>query len=240
MIENPKRKRPIRGLMRHCYLALCILGCSRGTLMAASGHLAESSFSIDAGGGWSENTDFLNRSVIGQPWSTGLGVSSSYRNHSGFLNTFVAHPHRDADVDGIADENDPDDDNDGLEDHLEQAGSLFHPEVPTDPMRADSDGDGHPDGAERVSGTNPTDPYSLFAVTWVRYASNIVTLGWSACGGKTYEVLRAESLEAIREQPVVLERVIAQEGRGPWHEAFVERAYPRDTQNEFYRVKVLP
>ncbi|MBM3863192.1 MAG: hypothetical protein FJ385_04440 [Verrucomicrobia bacterium] len=63
----------------------------------------------------------------------------------------------DNDQDGIADADDPDDDNDGLADTVETDTGIFVDanDTGTNPLVADTDGDGVNDGAEVTAGTNP-------------------------------------------------------------------------------------
>jgi len=60
----------------------------------------------------------------------------------------------DFDSDGLGDVCDPDDDNDGLSDDDEI--NVYG----TNPMNADTDGDGYTDGQEVAAGTNPLNPNS--------------------------------------------------------------------------------
>ena len=58
----------------------------------------------------------------------------------------------DTDRDGIGNNSDPDDDNDGLTDDEEI--NVYQ----TNPLRADTDGDGLADGAEIANGLDPLNP----------------------------------------------------------------------------------
>jgi hypothetical protein len=78
-----------------------------------------------------------------------------------------------------------DTDGDGLDDAHELNTSL------TDPQRADSDGDGRPDGSELIAGTGPRDPLSRLAITSAAWVPGGFVLGWSAVAGKTYRVVRS-------------------------------------------------
>jgi|GEM_PF-1031948 len=67
----------------------------------------------------------------------------------------------DNESDGIGDACDPDDDNDGLTDLIEDAnGNGVIDTGETDPLNSDTDGDGFTDGEEIVGGTNPLDDTS--------------------------------------------------------------------------------
>jgi hypothetical protein len=65
--------------------------------------------------------------------------------------------------DGIGDVCDDDDDDDGLLDAVETGTGVFvsAADTGTDPLAADSDGDGVDDGTEVAAGTDPTDPTSF-------------------------------------------------------------------------------
>ena len=68
----------------------------------------------------------------------------------------------DADADGTPDGCDDDDDGDGLLDVVETLTGIFlsPTDTGTDPMQADTDGDGYFDGSEVAAGSDPTNPIS--------------------------------------------------------------------------------
>jgi hypothetical protein len=99
----------------------------------------------------------------GQAFVTSVSSSSSITHYSGFLAALDSST-RDTDGDGLMDEYDPDNDNDGLDDWTEVTGSAFSPPVPTNPNDPDTDHDGFTDWAEQVAGTSPTDALSVFRI----------------------------------------------------------------------------
>jgi len=90
----------------------------------------DSSPVADAEGSISSNAFFQNISAIGQGSPGGFNQDAANQNYIGFLKTFVLDPRLDADTAGVADENDPDDDNDDLLDTTELAGDGFNPAIP--------------------------------------------------------------------------------------------------------------
>jgi hypothetical protein len=82
-----------------------------------------------------------------------------------------------------------DTDGDGLLDGAESDQYL------TNPLQADSDADGARDGVEVLAGTDPTDPDSCLEVLQTEGANGgAVTLIWSAQTGRTYRINRRAAL----------------------------------------------
>ncbi len=78
-----------------------------------------------------------------------------------------------------------DTDGDGLADGDEV--NVYH----TNPLRKDSDGDGMNDDKEIACGTNPGDRSDVFALTDIRYMPGVGTrLCWPSVAGKRYDVLK--------------------------------------------------
>ena len=93
---------------------------------------------VDGTGGWMATGQFLCVSSACQPGPVGVSFGPGFRNSSGFLSSFLLDPYLDNDADGIADEDDPDDDNDALFDASELSGLGFVPRTPTESMEADT------------------------------------------------------------------------------------------------------
>ena len=116
-----------------------------------------------AGGAGSRMTN-STYSVISswrQPTETKETSSQEYVNRSGIIHVFTVNEVLDTDGDGIVNEDDPDNDNDGLSDVEEITGARFDPPVPSDHNDPDSDDDGATDWEESVAQTNPRDPSSV-------------------------------------------------------------------------------
>jgi hypothetical protein len=198
-----------------------------------------SSSTVDGGGIHSSNATFENTSAIGQGCPVGFNASFVNLNYSGFLNTFLLAPEMDADADGIADENDPDDDNDQLADTSELAGTGFNPSTSTDPLSADSDGDGAGDGAEAVAGTNPQDADSQLLILFASTDGINHVVQWQSRAGKQYEVLFSPDVAGVLASPVVLDTVTASGGSPPWFETTSTSTNPA-TGEAYYAVRVQP
>jgi hypothetical protein len=185
-----------------------------GSLVAFAQYTNKSSV-LDGSGTMASGGTFTNISAAGQPGGIAVATGGGYVNQAGFLNTFLLKPALDTDKDGIPNEADMDNDNDGLLDEAEMAGSSFIPVTVTDLNAADSDGDGIPDGAEAVAGTNPMDADAMLEI--VRIArGGIADIAWVARSNKTYRVLYS----ATPMQPVtnVLGTVTASGfANAPWY-----------------------
>lgn len=206
----------------------------------ASAEVQETANVLDAGGGVSSNATYTNTGAIGQGGPVGSNASAINRNHSGFLNAFVLHPQLDLDQDGIADENDPDDDNDGLGDTAELAGG-GSPVVITDPLKADSDDDGSKDGAELAAGTDPLSDLSRLRIIEIRLESGQAVLCWKSRTGKSYRLLRGVDPQNLKDNPVDLGTIIAGPGGvSPWFETETESPDPAPpSPTAVYRIEVV-
>ena len=185
----------------------------------AAAQVLETSRVLAGAGGALSNALRRGVSVAAQPAPAGLTTNAARVNWSGFLQTFVLFPVRDADGDGRADENDLDDDSDGVADDAELEGRAFEPPTPTDPLTADSDGDGSADGAEAGAGTNPRDAASLLRITQIEALPDGVAVRWQSREGYRYRLLAGDSVSGLLTAPESAGEVTATGGVGPWREA---------------------
>jgi hypothetical protein len=174
-----------------CVLILVFLV---GSIQWSMATLSNATYVVDSAGGWSSGGTYSNLSVIAQSGGMVISASNSVVNYSGFLNTFVLNTELDTDNDGIADELDPDNDDDGLADIDELAGSAFDPATVTDLNLSDTDGDGMSDLVEASSGTDPLDASVLLHFTSVESSGDDLVLGWQARSNWTYRIRASDSI----------------------------------------------
>ena len=133
----------------------------------------------------------------------------------------------DTDSDGIGNNADPDDDNDGMPDTWEAANG-------TDPLvkdaDMDNDGDGFTNGAEYVAGTSPQDPASFFRVSRVERAEGFVRITFDAVPGRTYAIWRQPGLAAV---PIVMAHDITTASAQP-----LTICVPAAEPSDFYNLQV--
>ena len=104
----------------------------------------------------------------------------------------------------------------------------------TNPLLADTDGDGVEDAVEITAGTNPNDPRSVLIVTTSqRNANGSFTLSWAAAVGKTYRVLHS-SEPGFASYTVVASSVVA----AVPVTTFTDTTLGAQTPQVFYRVEV--
>ena len=215
--------------------SLWLLGIA---LLAASSQAATNEVRsvVDGAAGWATNAAARVVVAACQPCPVGASRSASYLNRSGFLSAFVMFPALDNDHDGRCDEDDPDDDNDGLADTVELSGAAFTPASPTDPMRADSDGDGMNDGAEAATGSNPLDPGSLLRILSIHRDGPRTRIAWQGRGGRTYALEGAGTLPALATNAVPLATVTAVGGAPPWFDTQAIATNATGAAARYYRV----
>ena len=106
----------------------------------------------------------------------------------------------------------------------------------TNPLLADTDGDGVPDGAEIAAGTDPRNPASRLAITSATFGPTGFTLQWPALTSRNYRVLRSatpgfESYENIG---------LALPGVSPVQSFIDTTVLPGQAAKMFYRVEIEP
>jgi len=201
-------------------------------------------WTTDAGS--SDLTNGLVRLVAavgqGQPVSTLGGNVSGATLYPGYLGGVTLFAALDHDADGLSDEVDADNDNDGLADLDELLGTRFPVTTPTDVNSADSDGDGAGDAAEAAMASNPRDAQSLLRLTRVRLEpGGSVALAWQSQNGVTYAVDWGASPRASALTNALPGTVTASGGTGPWGDAETAVSFDKPAaSNAFFRVRIVP
>jgi len=220
-----------------CLLLLLSLLIPLLPLPAAA--VTNTSCSVNAGGLRATNASLECTVTIGQGAPVGHILAPHSYSYVGFHNTFLWHDNLDNDTDGRCDEEDPDDDNDGLNDFDELAGTSFSPKMRTDPFAADSDGDGLSDHDESVTGTNPRDANSLLAITRIAGSNDTVTIVWSSREGKEYDVMSADTVTEIADSPLILDTLTATNpGSGEWQQTESDYTHTGGAARAFYGIRM--
>ncbi len=193
---------------------------------------------FDAGGGGLSNGTYTAFCAIGQGIPASTLAASNHFGYSGFLNNFVFNPDLDNDGDTVADENDPDDDNDGLTD-LTELNGVGIPPVATNPFLADSDSDGFADSNEVAAGTNPLDPYSLLLLS-LHASPGQLDFTWDARAGKQYRLICGYSLAELLSAPQTVDTISTNGGAPPWFEVPIQIFYSPTTNQAFYAIEIVP
>jgi len=173
---------------------------------------------LDSSGSRATGGGLISVTAMGQPGSVITSEGGGITHYGGFLGCVTLLPDLDTDGDGLADEIDPDNDDDGLTDLAEVGGGSFMPNTVTDINNADSDGDGASDGDESSTMTNPLDSGAYLAILSVDAGGGLPSsLEWSARGGKSYNVLAVDNLNPPG-SAIVITNVTATGGISPWFE----------------------
>ena len=228
--------------MKHLNVAFVFSFClslSAGAGLPVSALTLESSV-VNAAGGTSTGSGNTLIGSVGQGQPVGYLAGSSEQLYAGFLNTFLLQPDTDTDQDGIADENDLDDDGDALDDLTELAGTGFNPITPSNPLDPDSDDDGSFDGEEQAAGTNPGDGGSMLAITSVIDSGGMVTVTWQARAGTQYVLQQASSVAGLDAAPLESAPYMATGGSGFWQETQGQLQATSPLDFNVYRIKLAP
>ena len=165
-----------------------------GSSLWSAASLTNTTHVVDGMGNWSSGGSYSNLSAVAQPGGVSISSAGTLINSAGFLNTFVLNSSLDTDGDGLSNELDSDNDNDGLDDIDELSGSAFDPATVTDVNNSDTDDDGMVDSAESVAGTDPTDESACLQLVSVAASGDDLILGWQARSGYTYHVRGSDDL----------------------------------------------
>jgi hypothetical protein len=219
-----------------------LFGLGLVSLLAFTSHaeIEQECFVIDSSGTRATLGSLVNVSASGQSGSVNTSQGGLITHYGGFLGCVTLLPNLDTDSDGLADEIDPDNDNDGLTDLTEVGGNAFMPNTVTDINNADSDGDGASDGDEAMAMTmtNPQDVNALLQILDIARAGSI-TVEWFARDGKSYNLLAVDDLNAFG-SAVVISNVTAVGGSAPWFETTATADDTNAPSNRSYFIQLAP
>ena len=229
-------------------ILILAVGLGLSAALDAAAQTAHSLGTVQNGSGtMSTNTVLLggiayrHASAAGQPGGIATHTNVPWTHYAGFLQTVdIKRPALDTDRDGILDELDLDNDNDGLADLQEISGSGFNPGTATEVNRADTDGDGVPDGQEAVAGTDPQDPNALFRIIALQQPKTNPTIYWLARQGKTYTIQKSSG--SYRKPETTIWTNTGGIGSGPWFvvtNAFTNMGGSSPTGG-YYTVRTIP
>lgn len=224
-------------MLRIVYVFVWVLGL--GVAVGASAQLVQECAVADGAGGRMTGGALTSITAVAQPGAVSVSTGGAYTHYAGFLGCAILLPNQDTDSDGLADELDPDNDNDGLTDIDETGGGAFDPTTMTDLNDADSDDDGATDGSEAVAGTNPNDDTAFLRITDLS-VSGPATVTWTARSGKTYRLWHQDDL--VGGPATLVTNVTAAGGVAPWFEtsANADDLNPGIAPDRAYHVEVLP
>ena len=192
---------------------------------------------LDGAGAWSSSGTLSNLSAVAQPGGVAVSSGGTYCNFAGFINTGGALGSTDTDQDGLIDMFDKDNDNDGIDDTVELAGTGFDPTTVTDVNNPDTDGDGVNDGNESQTGTDPTDIDAFLRFSAI-HQNSPVTLVWPARGGTTYNIYRTD--DSLTNSPTLIGSTNVAGGTAPWFvitNTFTDASAP-GTDRSYYVIGV--
>jgi hypothetical protein len=195
--------------------------------------------------GWGSRTGggaYSNLSACAQPGGIAYTTGGALQNYAGFLGKISLFPGLDTDGDGLANEIDGDNDNDGLADGGEVSGSAFAGFATTDPNDPDSDNDGMDDNAEALVMFDPNDPRHVLRMVSIRKAGNNVELAWIGRGGGTVNEVGACTNLAAGPPTNVVNSAAYPGGTAPWYKqtnAYTHVGGAAGYDKRFYGVKVV-
>lgn len=186
-------------------------------------------------------TVLYSAAAQGQPDAAMRDKANNVTLYPGFLGGAWLATNLDHDADGLCDEADADNDNDGLDDLEELSGSAFAPITPTDVNLADADGDGADDGTEAGMGSNPGDPNSLLRIAAIAATGTTVTVTWQARGGEDYALRWTTNAVPGDVFAPVGAPVVAAGGVAPWFDTTASLAVAVPATNRaVFKVERLP
>lgn len=144
----------------------------------------QSSYSINAGGGWSSNATFASISTIGQECPVEVSSNAAFINQGGFIPTLVNIPFADANGNGLPD---------AWEIAYFGSTNAINGGGTNDP-----DGDGQSNLEEYFAGTDPTNGADAFAVVddTIPLTNNFFRVLWASVAGRVYDVQKASAFTA--------------------------------------------
>lgn len=219
-----------------------LLATMCAALTAAAQSFSPSRSVLDSSGRTVSGGAFGGAGASGQPGGVGPAAGGALVSEPGFFSTLALRPALDTDGDGTANELDPDNDNDGLSDRTELAGSAFDPATRTDVNNADSDGDEARDGAEAAAGTDPGSAASRLAITAAQRSGTGLQIDWAARSNRTYRVRYDGDLADGRPFTGVVATVTARApAPPPWYAmtARVTATNPPSVRVKSYRVEAV-
>jgi len=186
----------------------------------------------------SSNSQNISYGVVGQPMVTGLLLSDSNTAFTGFMDSFVMFPTRDADDDGIPDESTKDNDGDSINDLTELEGSAFSPNTPTSTQRKDTDWDGMDDEIELIAGTDPTDPTSYLKVNEINITNQQFIISWIGRANIDYQIVLYTNI-IFSNDYFVSSTISSTDGTGDWQTTWLSWTNNIDIQAKYYKIRLV-